>query len=78
VTIMGILGATGWLKDAIVEVGDSSTCSNGSGNSNYIGSSKVARQGKMVSCGGDGAWSVMRVMYVLAYGLGSSAMLITV
>jgi hypothetical protein len=81
---MGIDGATGWLKDSVVRVMGSSTISEGSRISSCIGSADVDREGKVVSCGGDGVYggdracSIMMVENALASGSGSSMMLITV
>jgi len=75
---MGIDGATGWLKDSVVSVMGSSTISKGSRISSCIGSTDVDREGKTVSCGGDGACSIMMVENALASVSGSSMMLIIV
>jgi hypothetical protein len=56
----------------------SSTCSDGSRNSSCIGSSEVGWEGSMVSCGDDGDFSVIRVVYILASVSGSYVILIIV
>jgi hypothetical protein len=53
--------STTWLKDSVVRVMGSFTLSEGMGLSSCIGSRDVIREGTMVSCGGDGACSVMKL-----------------
>jgi hypothetical protein len=75
---MGIDGAIGWLEAAVVKVVGSSKFSKVSGISICIGSGEVGCEGMMVSCGGGGAFSEMRVEYVLKSDSGSSVILIIV
>ena len=75
---MGIIKETGCLEAKIVKVVGSSTFSDVSWISSCIGMGEVGWEGTMVSCGGDGALSVMRVMNSLASDSGSFVMLIIV